>query len=1414
MLKRWPTSGKGIHGRNGQATGDAPSRGVKSSSGFPVKLPVKSLTISALRFAGGFFACVFCAFAANAQSPAAGFEGAKWIWYSREPMPNSISFPGGVNFFRANFNLPTDAALKSAELLITADNLYSFHLNGRPAGEGHPDPNAWGQPKRFDVKSLLVPGRNVLAVEAINTVPGPAGLIVKLIAQLADGRSVVVVSDENWRCSDNEVARWIEPGFDDQRWQAAHIVGVFGMAPWGRMAVPALAELAGRPLDDSRRQVRATLEELKESARFGGLTGPRPVPELAPPADYPWPEAVVFLSDDCSLYRPPALSGTSYDSLSVTTFNPHHTRAFPEHDLPAPIKVGRKLCVLKPAHAGVVPRIMLDAGKGGIGSPSVSFDGRWIYFSMAREGDAFFHLYRLPADGGAPQQLTTGPFHDIDPVELPDGRIAFTSTRIGTFEEYHNPPSRSLFTMNAEGREIRPLTYTFIFDNEPEVLADGRVLLLRSDNFFDRGKVETLLHAVHPDGTEGYTEFGLDLGPEYGGRLRAFNVGSPAPMPDGRVAFVTGSSIVVGRPGSAMREWRNLRVEAGDVAALPDGRLLCTVPRRLSATNSAAKPKRVTGDFDYTKLAIIDPDQRREQVVVLFDSPEETIHSPVFLGARIKPPLLVQKVAPQKADELHATGVLFCQNARFTKNTTAGWPQVKAIRVLAGQGLTMRSSHSYIVHAGSDVTELGTVPLAPDGSFAVEVPADTAIAFQAVDAEGRSELNEMSWIYVRPGETRGCVGCHQPRQAAPPSGNDVTIQAMHSTPLKLLGKGRPPRFRGNNAAVTGMMELQFDRYREVAGINRHSETAESLSTGAQEIAALLKQLKADEAPMRMTAAQRLGLAREQAAAPALAGQLGDSDREVRVAVAVALAACGTRESVGPLLTALKDSSPLVVQSAAVALENLTGREASFNAFGNPQEREQQAEAWREWLRENSWSVIETSLVQRLGSTNRDEVRRAAVALGHIGRDAARGALREFVSREREKNPFPEWRKDGSHRGDGAMFNSLAAVNPRPLQAATRSLGHLRDTVAVPMLADTVTRFSDPETGNLFLVEAAVEALGRIGTPDAEASLTNAFARLKDYPEFTRWYGDHDALIACHASPVHYFITEALDAMGSTNVAAIVPALIRSVPTDPDRALLPGNDDCETLVGRVIRRGGMETVVVETCLAILGDSTATRSKSVETALATTHQAWGGKPDVENRAAQILSLVCRDRRFEPRIRAALARYQARPVDIPRVFDTGIPVVTLLPVKNWVCFFLARSLGNLGATESVDALIAALEQSPAEAASGRPDPLGPGVLFLHNDLTPCWRAAVAWALGRIGDARATPVLLKTVGNLDNATDTRYAAAVALGRIADGPSLAATRKLAVDYPEVSVRRALRQACQSMETGSQNVAQRVGVDD
>ena len=76
------------------------------------------------------------------------------------------------------------------------------------------------------------------------------------------------------------------------------------------------------------------------------------------------------MGEDCSLYRPHAGTGSSYDSLTVTIFNPRKSRAFPEHDLPAPMKVGRKLFVLKPARPDGKPQVLLDAGKGAIGSPS------------------------------------------------------------------------------------------------------------------------------------------------------------------------------------------------------------------------------------------------------------------------------------------------------------------------------------------------------------------------------------------------------------------------------------------------------------------------------------------------------------------------------------------------------------------------------------------------------------------------------------------------------------------------------------------------------------------------------------------------------------------------------------------------------------------------------------------------------------------------------------------------------------------------------------------------------------------------------------------------------------------------------------------------------------------------------------
>jgi HEAT repeat protein len=1121
-----------------------------------------------------------------------------------------------------------------------------------------------------------------------------------------------------------------------------------------------------------------------------------------PGEDFRWPEAIAYVGDDCSVYVP--LRGDAWGvCFRVDTWS----RAYTEFDIPCPSKIGRKLYLLRTADPNATPQLLVDAGQGAIGSPAASYDGRSLYAAMALGGDSFFHIYRVPLDGGPPQRLTDGPFHDIDPAELPGGRIVFTSTRIGSFEEYHNPPSRALFVMQSDGSEIEPITFTPIFDNEPKVMADGRIAFIRTDNFFDRAKVETQIHAIRPDGTDGHTELGADVGADYGVRLRALGYGSPAPLPGGKLACISSRGNFIASSGGREPSFQRLPNGLGDLAALPDGRLLATILRPDS--------KQMHSDV----IAVIDPSDG--SVVPIYESPEGSVHSPVFVGVQPRPPVLADGVDRQRlgiSGNPAATGFLYCQNARFTRKVKADWQQIRAVRVLAAKALTTRSSHSHIVHAGHETVELGTVPIAPDGSFYVEVPADTPLALQAVDAEGRSELNEMSWIYVRPGERRSCVGCHAGRTATPPL--DVGLsQAMQARPLKLLGQGETHRFRGNNSGVTGMMDLQFERFRETASLNLHSSSGDPQATGRQEIAALVEQLNGDrprlgETPaepirpagspalspdtaeaMKISAAQRLSLFRDRSAAPALAERLKDDSREVRAAAALALAACGTRDSVPPLLDALADRDAVVAQAAAVALENLTGHAEPFQPFVAADRRQTQADAWRAWFQAHAWEAIEAALIQQMAAEDRALSRRAIVALGHVGGDAGRTALREFVAREQEKNPYPPF--ENSNRTDSFTYSADSPLNPRTLQEAARALGHLGDTAAVPLLAGILASHTDPKTGNLYLAEAAIEALGRIGTLEAETALIETYGKLREYWDYVGWFSDHPALYACHASPLHARILAALDRVGSTRTAGIVPHLVRSVPTDPDRALFPANDDYETLTGRVISRSGRGDELIETCLALLGDPQAKAADDLKLAVSTTFPAWAGTPAPDNRAAQILSLLCRNASYEPRIRAAYERYRAMPED-PINRPLGNP--TWIPQRHWVLFFLGRALGNVRDPRSVDTLLASLAPELHEARHGRPDPSEPNIHFLQLEYTPCWRATAAWALGRIGDRRAADRLLEVVRDLNNATDVRHAAAVSLGELAD-PALRKTLlEIARDYPEFSTRRALLRACSPLD--------------
>ncbi len=62
---------------------------------------------------------------------------------------------------------------------------------------------------------------------------------------------------------------------------------------------------------------------------------------------------------------------------------------------------------------------------------------------------------------------------------------------------------------------------------------------------------------------------------------------------------------------------------------------------------------------------------------------------------------------------------------------------------------------------------LGTVPVEPDGSAYMELPAVRSLFFVALDENDLSVKRMQSFLTVQPGETTGCVGCHEQRVRSP-----------------------------------------------------------------------------------------------------------------------------------------------------------------------------------------------------------------------------------------------------------------------------------------------------------------------------------------------------------------------------------------------------------------------------------------------------------------------------------------------------------------------------------------------------------------------------------------------------------------------------------------------------------------------
>lgn len=460
---------------------------------------------------------------------------------------------------------------------------------------------------------------------------------------------------------------------------------------------------------------------------------------------------------------------------------------------------GSNLWILRPPRPdGRVFPLTRFAG-GYVAEPEVSWDGRFVVFTRREASSLWWHIWIVGADGTGLRQLTHGPYHDVGPAFLPDGRIVFASSRGGIRDEYHGYPCTPLYVMHPDGSGIEPIATNIGRDNEPALLPDGRIVFSRLEVFYSRNKTELTLQAVHPDGTQGAVLYGperrafwrnLDHGMAAPDDLqeaplthRVLRITQPQPLPDGRhIVTVTqaGLTRIGPRRDTETILLPDFKQRASTTPCpLADGSILCATTLK-------------TADRHRVDLGLYRFYPNTGRLELVYNDPATAEYEPRPLAARRPPPTL-----PSRTVRGAYTGRFLCASAFNTQE-----PEVKArgrlVRLV--EGIPVVGRHQ--THTGSDVVwrnhggtlgrVLGVAPLAPDGSFYIETPADRLMHFQVLDSDRRVVGNQLTWIYTRPGENRSCAGCHENPHTAPPTRG---ASAARLPPLLFLPTSRDFTYR-------------------------------------------------------------------------------------------------------------------------------------------------------------------------------------------------------------------------------------------------------------------------------------------------------------------------------------------------------------------------------------------------------------------------------------------------------------------------------------------------------------------------------------------------------------------------------------------------------------------------------------------
>jgi len=453
------------------------------------------------------------------------------------------------------------------------------------------------------------------------------------------------------------------------------------------------------------------------------------------------------------------------------------------HSRPVVRAWGCAIYVYDPARPDRPPRrIFHDAG-GAIFDMNVSYDARTLLFTFRRAQEDNWHLYEIPVEPGAsarPRQITSGPYHDVWPAELPDGRLVFASTRVRSFNVCAQELSACLFVADRDGSNIRQITVNTLNDISPQVLPNGQILYTRWE-YVDRDvKWRQSLWTVNPDGTNVQLYFGntvRDPAVFWQARHipgRAAVVATFAPhhgWPMGAIGIVTNGFGVETPRGAGFRWITPEYPRIGDDGGLTQWAYRDPFPvssREFLVSYGGG----LTGRERRFGIYLLND---RGAKVRLWQHPTLSCTYPLPLRPRPVPPkrpLLACRPGV-------TTGAFLLRNVYRGLGGAVRPGEIRHLRIMEQPAKFPVNESSARVYEMTPVMGrrcyyrkrcLGVVPVEADGSAHFIVPALRELYFQALDAAGRAVQSMGSAVNLVPGETQTCIGCHENRSTAPPRG--------------------------------------------------------------------------------------------------------------------------------------------------------------------------------------------------------------------------------------------------------------------------------------------------------------------------------------------------------------------------------------------------------------------------------------------------------------------------------------------------------------------------------------------------------------------------------------------------------------------------------------------------------------------